>query len=70
MFHPQNRKGRRLLLVPLITLAIPASAQVNADSETEKLQRETQNPVASLISVPIQNNTNFNLGLRIAPRTS
>jgi hypothetical protein len=62
VFHPQNRKGRRLLLVPLITLAIPAYAQVSADAETEKLQKDTQNPVASLISVPIQNNTNFNIG--------
>jgi hypothetical protein len=64
VFHPQNRERRRLqlLLVPVITLAFPASAQVSADSETEKLQRETQNPVASLISVPIQNNTNFNIG--------
>jgi hypothetical protein len=62
VFHPQNRKGRRLLLVPLITLAIPAYAQVSADADTEKLQKDTQNPVASLISVPIQNNANFNIG--------
>jgi hypothetical protein len=50
------------VLVPLITLAIPAYPQVSADAETEKLQKDTQNPVASLISVPIQNNTNFNIG--------
>ena len=29
---------------------------------TEDLQKETQNPVASLISVPFQNNTNFPIG--------
>ena len=28
----------------------------------EALQKATQNPVASLISVPIQNNSNFNYG--------
>ena len=30
-----------------------------ADSATESLQKATQNPVASLISVPVQNNSNF-----------
>jgi hypothetical protein len=29
---------------------------------TEALQKATQNPVASLISVPLQNNTDFNIG--------
>ncbi len=41
-----------------LTLAIPASAQ----DDTEALQKATQNPVASLISVPIQNNSNFGIG--------
>ena len=31
-------------------------------TETAKLQRETQNPVAKLISVPFQNNFNFGVG--------
>jgi len=29
---------------------------------TAELQKQTQNPVSSLISVPIQNNSNFNIG--------
>jgi hypothetical protein len=29
---------------------------------TESLQKATQNPVANLISVPLQNNTNFGIG--------
>ena len=29
---------------------------------TEALQKATQNPVANLISVPLQNNSNFNIG--------
>ena len=35
-----------------------------ADEEkgTQDLQKATQNPVASLISVPLQNNTNFDIG--------
>jgi hypothetical protein len=41
-----------------------AAEQTEAEkaAETEKLQRETQNPVANLISVPFQNNFNFNTG--------
>jgi hypothetical protein len=31
-------------------------------TSTEDLQKAVQNPVASLISVPLQNNTNFNIG--------
>jgi hypothetical protein len=37
----------------------PAAAAVN---DTEALAKATQNPVASLISVPLQNNSNFNVG--------
>jgi hypothetical protein len=55
--------GKRFLfaLIPVAVLAIPASAQQNSD-DTAALQKATQNPVASLISVPIQNNSNFNIG--------
>jgi len=38
--------------------AAAASEQAN----TEALQKATQNPVANLISVPLQNNTNFDIG--------
>jgi hypothetical protein len=50
--------------------ALPASA-ANEDgdgiievgeNETDELARAAQNPVASMISVPFQNNTNFNFG--------
>jgi hypothetical protein len=33
-----------------------------SESGTESLQKATQNPVASLISVPLQNNSNFGIG--------
>ena len=35
---------------------------VSEQAQTEALQKATQNPVANLISVPIQNNSNFNYG--------
>src|SRR5437660_1097132 len=41
----------------------PCWAQKQAAAgETADLQKATQNPVASLISVPIQNNSNFGIG--------
>jgi hypothetical protein len=42
--------------------AAPAAAAPAPAASTEDLQKATQNPVASLISVPIQNNNNFNIG--------
>ena len=62
MFRPQYCKACRLAIVLLLVLAIRIYAQVSTDTETEKLQKDTQNPVANLISVPFQNNTNFNIG--------
>lgn len=35
---------------------------VSEEAQAEALQKATQNPVANLISVPLQNNTNFNYG--------
>ena len=55
---------RRTFLTAIAALALlPRSihAQQSA-AETGNLQKETQNPVAGLISVPIQNNTNFGIG--------
>ena len=42
---------------PLVAEAPPATG-----ADTESLAKATQNPMASLISVPIQNNSNFNVG--------
>ncbi|MGH8628169.1 MAG: neuromedin U [Gammaproteobacteria bacterium] len=50
---------RRLTVVaPLACISVFANAQ----SSNEELAKATQNPLASLISVPFQNNTNFNVG--------
>jgi len=51
-------------------IALPASAAPKAgdgiieagENETDELARAAQNPVASMISLPFQNNTNFNFG--------
>jgi hypothetical protein len=52
--------------------ALPASGEPKkgdgiieaGEDETEELARAAQNPVASMISLPFQNNTNFNFGPR------
>lgn len=47
------------VLLFLIALSTPASGQ---QSSEEELAKKTQNPVADLISVPLQNNFNFGGG--------
>src|SRR3954468_12267213 len=49
------------VLSMLLALAFPAAAQT-----ADELAKETQNPVASLISVPLQGNWDFGLGDREA----
>ena len=51
----------KLKLFLALTIALNFSGFAVAD-EQEDLAKQTQNPVADLISVPFQNNTNFNLG--------
>src|SRR5258708_16587951 len=48
-------------LVTILLFSVIAAAQQEPEvgDQTEDLQKATQNPVASLISVPLQNNTNF-----------
>ena len=41
-----------------VAVALPA----HAEDDTQELARAAQNPVASMISLPFQNNTNFNFG--------
>ena len=57
---------RPFFVVILLTFAfLSANAAESAsdqDSKTEELAKETQNPIANLISVPFQNNFNFGIG--------
>ncbi len=44
------------------TAKVPGAAAQPAATDTAALAKATQNPVASLISVPLQNNSNFGIG--------
>jgi hypothetical protein len=51
--------------VPSLALAVVSTvlaAPAHADLSSEELAKLAQNPVGNLISVPFQNNTNFNVG--------
>jgi hypothetical protein len=50
-----------LLTLVVVMMTGPVLAQEEADAESE-LAKKTQNPVADLISVPFQNNINFEVG--------
>jgi len=55
------RCGLSLLAIPLLATSLTAQNAAPA-GDTEALAKATQNPVANLISVPFQNNTNFAIG--------
>jgi hypothetical protein len=50
-------------LVAILLFSVIAAAQQEPEvgDQTESLQKATQNPVSNLISVPLQNNTNFGM---------
>jgi len=50
------------LAVALSALALAASGPSRAELSAEELAKLAQNPVGNLVSVPFQNNTNFNTG--------
>lgn len=56
-FNLRNSYISFLILTSFFLFCSPIFAD-----EEEDLAKQTQNPVADLISVPFQNNTNFNLG--------
>lgn len=55
---------RRIFFATIAALAVTSFAAQAQEppAETGDLQKATQNPVAGLISVPIQSNTNFGIG--------
>ena len=57
-----QRRTTRLLALALLTLAVALASPARAELSKEELAKLSQNPVANLISVPVQNNTNFNYG--------
>src|SRR5215467_6815917 len=53
-----------LLMLCLVSLpcVLAQQAKQGAADDTDNLVKQTQNPVASLISVPFQNNLNYPIG--------
>ena len=45
-----------------IIWSLASASAVRADEETENLVKAAQNPIANLVSLPLQNNTDFNWG--------
>jgi len=53
----------QVVVITLLGVATPALGQDQAAAQAAAdLAKQAQNPIASLISVPFQNNTNFNMG--------
>jgi hypothetical protein len=50
----------------LVTATVARAADPSDEEEATNLAKQTQNPVANLISVPFQNNFNFDTGTRDA----
>lgn len=57
---PQKAKPRPATVA--VAPPAPAEADKAAGPSTDKLREAAQNPVANMISLPFQNNTNFNYG--------
>ncbi len=56
------RVASRLPRVAAFAVMLLAAVAANAEMSAEELAKLAQNPVGNLISVPFQNNTNFNVG--------
>ena len=54
-------KATKLVLTGLAITLLATLSIVNA-AENSDLAKQAQNPIANLISLPLQNNTNFNVG--------
>jgi hypothetical protein len=56
------RSGVRAVVAVLSLAALFATVPARAEMSAEELAKLAQNPVGNLISLPFQNNTNFNFG--------
>ena len=59
-----------ILVMPWTAVAQQPSAPPAASDSTLELAKKTQNPIADLISLPLQNNLNFGYGAKDAPESS
>lgn len=58
------RQTFRRLIILFSFIALRAAGAAQQEPSTEELSKKTQNPVADLISVPLQSNWNFGAGSR------
>jgi len=56
--------ARRLLVAAVLAAALAAPAAAQQQPSAAELAKLAQNPIANLISIPFQNDTNFNYGPR------
>jgi hypothetical protein len=59
-----NKSFRRPLICLCLAALTATSMAARAEMSAEELAKLAQNPVGNLISLPFQNNTNFNVGPR------
>jgi hypothetical protein len=62
MLRTKSFQKFRLLIILFLIIALPAAEAAQPEPSAEELAKKTQNPVADLISVPLQNNFNFDAG--------
>ena len=52
----------RIFVILSILVPFIASASYSQEASSADLAKQAQNPIANLISLPLQNNTNFGIG--------
>jgi hypothetical protein len=61
--RPINTAALYAALIVVSVMALPSFAQEATGGEDESaLAKKSQNPLANMISLPLQNNTTFNVG--------
>jgi len=56
------KKIRFILIIILSVISVTTQAQSEEEISGDDLAKKAQNPIANMISVPIQNNTSYGIG--------
>jgi hypothetical protein len=62
-------RRRDALRVTILTIAMLIATSLAHAQSGDNLREAAQNPIANLISLPFQNNTNFGVGHSTTPKT-